>query len=134
MKRARIALKVFILPSIVFAGLLWAIVWANGSKKPIDKGKICPTCRPYQRSNRIKEGSLYCEQCYNEYEEKERKQNWLDSEANARFHARIAMRKRFENRVPDPNLACSDEEPNEVNICPLCTHRLFLEMKACSSG
>ena len=34
MKRAKIALKVFILPSIVFAGLLWAIVWANGSKEP----------------------------------------------------------------------------------------------------
>jgi len=34
MKRTKIALKVFILPSIVFAGLLWAIVWANGSKEP----------------------------------------------------------------------------------------------------
>ena len=177
MKRSRIALKVFILPSIVFAGLLWAIVWANGSKEPIDEGKICPTCRPYQRSNRIKEDRLYCEQCYDEYEEKERKKEWLDGEASARFHARIAMMKRFESKAPtyhyikdtvDSNLAvhreydiqlkagkysvkcgcgnviefevteddpaCSGKEPNEVHICPLCTHRLFLEMKACSSG
>jgi len=45
MKRAKIALKVFILPSIVFVGLLWAIVWANRvENKESDEVHICPLC------------------------------------------------------------------------------------------
>ena len=95
MKKARM-----IILSVIFVTLCATFLMLGvdvASKEPIDEGKICPTCRPYQRSNRIKEDRLYCEQCYDEYEEKERKRNLLDSEAKARFHARIAMWHRYEN-------------------------------------
>ena len=81
-------------------GLGWVLSSNIESKEP---DKICPTCRPHKRSNRIKKDSLYCEQCYNEYEEKEEKQNWLDGETKARFHARIAMWKRYENKDAERN-------------------------------
>ncbi|KKL80043.1 hypothetical protein LCGC14_2008760 [marine sediment metagenome] len=153
MKRAKIAIKVFILPSIVFAGLLWAIVWANGSKEPIRVPAETFTFFNIKDINGVthvilgKEVGSFSvkwepeQACSDEEPEKSNLHKMLNNRDFLEYQVMDLKCPKCDKKLFEihpaffgVDIACSNKKLDEVHICPLCTHRLFLETKACSSG